>query len=113
MNENQRMMQRRSQKAADIKQRERIYAIWYRGDRQLRLVLTVLGGRPVLDLRIGDERGPRWIPSQKGVLIELGEIDILISSLRKASADVKRYGLDKQTDEGGHRLSRPKRWARV
>ena len=103
---------RRLRQSSDVKQRERIYAVWYRGNRQLRLALTVLGHRPVLDLRIGDESGRRWVPSQKGVLIELDEIDMLISSLRKASADIKVFDLLEKIHESKRAHTKHKTWAR-
>jgi hypothetical protein len=94
------------------KVRNRIYAAWYRGPRQLRLALTVLGQRPVLDLRLGDESSSRWTPSTKGVLIELEEIDGLIASLRKASADIKKLGLLKNPQHSQRARPLRKRWAR-
>ena len=96
----------------DWKKRDKIYAVWDRGDRQLRLALTALGHRPVLQLGIGDESGGRWIPGTRGVCIELDEIEVLMASLRKASADIKKFSLIDKNPSPKRILPKHKRWAR-
>ena len=67
----------------------------------------------MLELGIGDEGGTGWIRSGKNVLIELGEIDRLVSSLRKARNDVSAMGLINENYEASYRSSHWKRWGRI
>jgi hypothetical protein len=96
----------------DRKHRDRTYAVWHRGDRQLRLALTVLADRPVLDLRIGYESGAQWVPSPCGAYIEPHEIEFLIRSLRKASADIKRFDLGEPDQQSRRARPKRKRWGK-
>ena len=92
--------------------RDQVYAEWKRGNRLLRLALTVLDERPGLDLRVGDMNGPFWVPSKRGVFISLDEIDLLMASLRRASADIKKFGLVNKDRDSMRIRPQPKRWRR-
>ncbi|MEP6604530.1 MAG: hypothetical protein ABJA60_00265 [Nitrosospira sp.] len=79
--------------------------------RELRLLLTVALGRPMLEFRIGELSGDRWTSTPRGVAIDLGDAPAVAAALKRALSDAKRMNIIGQ-EPGFKLVKRSARWSR-
>jgi hypothetical protein len=72
----------------------KVYASWSCGTgAEIRLMLTVRGISPVIDLRYGELANGRWHPSSRGISFKPSQLQELSTGLLVAAEDIKRLGL--------------------
>jgi len=87
-----------------------VYASWPAGrGAEIRVILTVHRGEPVVDIRFGELGSGIWHPSKRGVPVPLSQADSLVRGLRRAIADAKRFDL-LNAEYTPPRIGRRTRW---